>query len=224
MQVHESFRSENILFFASHKNDTDAGTETDVSGNVDLTQPWVFGFEFSRPDSFFSAGFIDSCPDRDVYRHPERQGQPLTTFKKIHDIYALGIVLLEIGKPYISVPQQNDPKHKLYASRLMSFRDLATCGHAGKESICPRSRLTRAALRNHAAFDEACSKAFRESDGVQVPGHSPEMHQWGFWGHRRYQGGPEVAAGLSPTSCRSATKDRRHALGGIGTGSANWLG
>ena len=98
MQVHESFRSENILFFASRKNDTNAGTENDVSGNVNLTQPWVFGFEFSRPNSFFSAGFIDSCPDRDVYRHPERQGQPLTTFKKMHDIYALGIVLLEIGK------------------------------------------------------------------------------------------------------------------------------
>ena len=105
MQVHESFRSENILFFASRRNDTNAGTETDVSGNVDLTQPWVFGFEFSRPDSFFSAGFIDSCPDRDVYRHPERQGQPLTTFKKMHDIYALGIVLLEIGEPYTSMSQ-----------------------------------------------------------------------------------------------------------------------
>ena len=55
MQVYESFRSENILFFGSRKNDTNAGTETDVSGNVDLTQSWVFDFELCRPDSFFSA-------------------------------------------------------------------------------------------------------------------------------------------------------------------------
>lgn len=35
--------------------------------------------------------------DRDVYRHPERQGQPQKMFNKIHDIYALGVVLLEVG-------------------------------------------------------------------------------------------------------------------------------
>ncbi|KAL9081871.1 MAG: hypothetical protein Q9159_006947 [Coniocarpon cinnabarinum] len=64
---------------------------------VDIQMPYIFGFEFSRPDSYFSAGFIDACPERDVYRHPVRQGQPLTTFKKIHDIYSLGVVLLEIA-------------------------------------------------------------------------------------------------------------------------------
>ncbi len=98
MQVHESFRSENILFFAPQAKDTNDTAYADASEKVDLNQPWIFGFEFSRPDTFFSAGFIDTCPDRDVYRHPERQGQPLTTFKKMHDIYSLGIVLLEIGK------------------------------------------------------------------------------------------------------------------------------
>ena len=97
MQVHESFRSENVLFFPSTTSDGDGTRLDEASNNVDLTRPFIFGFEFSRPDSFFSAGFIDACPDRDVYRHPERQGQPLTTFKKIHDIYSLGIILLEIG-------------------------------------------------------------------------------------------------------------------------------
>ena len=105
MQVHESFRSENILFFGSHTSNASNNEQIDASEKNNLTQPWIFGFEFSRPDSFFSAGFIDTCPDRDVYRHPERQGQPLTTFKKVHDIYALGIVLLEIGKPIYSFPQ-----------------------------------------------------------------------------------------------------------------------
>ena len=64
---------------------------------IDYTEPWVLGFMFSRPESFFSAGPADFFPARDIYRHPERQGQPQETFKKIHDIYALGVVLLEIG-------------------------------------------------------------------------------------------------------------------------------
>ena len=41
---------------------------------------------------------MDTCPARDVCRHPERQDLPVTTFKKAHDIYALGVILLEIGK------------------------------------------------------------------------------------------------------------------------------
>ena len=61
------------------------------------TEPWVLGFEFSRPEPFFSAGQADFEPSHDIYRHPERQGQPQELFKKIHDIYALGVILLEIG-------------------------------------------------------------------------------------------------------------------------------
>lgn len=64
---------------------------------MNFTAPWVLGFEYSRPDPFFSAGQADFEPTRDIYRHPDRQGQPKETFKKIHDIYALGVVLLEIG-------------------------------------------------------------------------------------------------------------------------------
>jgi hypothetical protein len=31
------------------------------------------------------------------YRHPDRQGRPTHQFSRLHDIYALGVVLLEIG-------------------------------------------------------------------------------------------------------------------------------
>ncbi|KAL9052424.1 MAG: hypothetical protein Q9162_005393 [Coniocarpon cinnabarinum] len=93
--VHESIRSENILFFP-HTTNADQPSEAALAA-VDIQMPYIFGFEFSRPDSYFSAGFIDACPERDVYRHPVRQGQPLTTFKEIHDIYSLGVVLLEIA-------------------------------------------------------------------------------------------------------------------------------
>ena len=97
-KVHESFRSENILFFPRRLDALNEASGSEARNDVDLKLPWIFGFEFSRPESFFSQGFVDTCPERDVYRHPERQGLPVTTFKKIHDIYALGVILLEIGE------------------------------------------------------------------------------------------------------------------------------
>jgi hypothetical protein len=32
-----------------------------------------------------------------LYRHPKRQGQPTISFRNEHDVYALGVVLIEIG-------------------------------------------------------------------------------------------------------------------------------
>ncbi|KAH8646464.1 hypothetical protein BGZ60DRAFT_553738 [Tricladium varicosporioides] len=90
--LHESFRSENVFFFPHQAQNTGKTSEV-----VNFSQPWVLGFEFSRPEDFFSAGPADFCAARDVYRHPERQGRPEARFNKLHDIYALGVVLLEIG-------------------------------------------------------------------------------------------------------------------------------
>ncbi|KAJ0414706.1 hypothetical protein BJY00DRAFT_305397 [Aspergillus carlsbadensis] len=90
--VHESFRSDNILLLPHHVPD-----DPDSRLDINYSEPWVLGFEFSRPELFFSSGHSDFEPTRDIYRHPDRQGQPTETFKKIHDIYSLGVVLLEIG-------------------------------------------------------------------------------------------------------------------------------
>ncbi|CAI6337835.1 unnamed protein product [Periconia digitata] len=83
--VHKSFRSENILLFPNPEP------------RLEVSQPWVMGFEFSRPEFDFSSGRADDDVARNVYRHPERQKQPQKPFTKIHDIYSLGVVLLEIG-------------------------------------------------------------------------------------------------------------------------------
>ncbi|RDL32383.1 uncharacterized protein BP5553_08839 [Venustampulla echinocandica] len=109
--VHESFRSENILFFPPEK-DKDAKSMKMSASTIDYSQPWVLGFEYSRPESDFSLGITDVCLARDIYRHPVRQGQPGMMFNKIHDIYALGVVLLEIGlwEPAITL-EKNQFKH-----------------------------------------------------------------------------------------------------------------
>ncbi|KAI8208408.1 hypothetical protein K4K52_001393 [Colletotrichum sp. SAR 10_76] len=64
----------------------------------DFANPYLTDFEFSRP----IAGITRLAPqaidlDNDVYRHPDRHGLPTTSFSKMHDIYSLGVVLLEIG-------------------------------------------------------------------------------------------------------------------------------
>ncbi|KAF4830414.1 hypothetical protein CGCTS75_v005919 [Colletotrichum tropicale] len=92
--VHKSFRSENILFFRMIEPE---GGVSPPETQPDLSDPWLLGFEFSRPEQYFSHGHADACLSRDIYRHPERQQNPTQIFNKIHDIYALGVVLLEIG-------------------------------------------------------------------------------------------------------------------------------
>ncbi|KAF2806413.1 uncharacterized protein BDZ99DRAFT_523862 [Mytilinidion resinicola] len=101
--VHESFRSENILFFPG----TSSAGKSDFG--IDYSKPNVLGFAYSRPDMDFSAGLTDVCMERDVYRHPDRQGCPANVFIKRHDIYALGVVLLEIGlwQPAITLESNN---------------------------------------------------------------------------------------------------------------------
>ena len=86
--LHKGLRSTNILFFK--KPD---------SGEVNFADPYISGFDYSRP-----AG-RDDLTERpsddlfaDFYRHPfvQRQGNK-GGFRKSHDIYSLGILLLEIA-------------------------------------------------------------------------------------------------------------------------------
>lgn len=88
--IHKSFRSTNVLFSPS-------SSDTDCSLGIEFTSPFVVGFEASRLANDFSSGPYDNLLSQNVYRHPDRWGIPNKTFTKYHDIYALGIVLLEIG-------------------------------------------------------------------------------------------------------------------------------
>jgi hypothetical protein len=89
--VHQGIRSENILFWAE--------TETwDGTDGIPFDEPWWSGHGSSRPNTVPSAALYDENPIRNLYRHPARWGaQPVERFNKLHDIYSLGVVLLEIG-------------------------------------------------------------------------------------------------------------------------------
>lgn len=84
--VHQGISSPNVIFFTMKR-----------SGQVDYENPFLQGFDFARPKSDPSIGRSASDIAFNVYRHPERQGLSRRSHTKIHDIYSLGVVLLEIG-------------------------------------------------------------------------------------------------------------------------------
>lgn len=86
--LHKDFRSANILFF----------NEKDESRDLKLETLIVSGFHYSRPSG------RDDMTERpsddlgaDLYRHPYVQSTINRGFKRSHDIYSLGLALLEIA-------------------------------------------------------------------------------------------------------------------------------
>ncbi|KAI0439907.1 prion-inhibition and propagation-domain-containing protein [Xylaria telfairii] len=89
--LHKGLRSQNILFFA------------DSVDTVDFSAPFISGFEYSRPDT---DDYLSENPPaiaaEDLYRHPSVQGGLRDSghgfgYKKQHDIYSLGVLILEIA-------------------------------------------------------------------------------------------------------------------------------
>ena len=84
--LHKGIRSDSIFVFQNKE-----------SNAMNFARPFLSGHECARPNQAIStARFVEDFKDN-VYRHPDRQGLPRDNHKKIHDIYSLGVVLLEIG-------------------------------------------------------------------------------------------------------------------------------
>ncbi|KAL8790277.1 MAG: hypothetical protein Q9195_006435 [Heterodermia aff. obscurata] len=82
--VHKSIRPDNILVF----NDS----------NDQETKAYLVGFEQIRPAAASTSLIGDMLWERNLYRHPSRQGvRPEHIYIMQHDIYSLGVCLLEIG-------------------------------------------------------------------------------------------------------------------------------
>lgn len=84
--VHKNIRPETILILSREG----------LSGSTAV--PFLVGFEQFRPEDGATYMKGDSAWEKDLYRHPTRQGlSPEDSYRMQHDIYSLGVILLEIG-------------------------------------------------------------------------------------------------------------------------------
>jgi hypothetical protein len=105
--VHESLHPDNILLFGRI-----------IGGGVhfDWSNPYVVGFDSSRSVEGVSGPMNQraqwtSC----LYTHPSRRTGTYVRFEKTHDIYSLGVVLLEIGR---LTSLMEDKKFKISSDKL----------------------------------------------------------------------------------------------------------
>jgi Protein kinase domain len=84
--LHKELRSSNIIFLRN----------TNGNDEINFSQPWLCGFEYAR--SFEDGTRLDEDHEvlNNLYRHPDRWGKPTKTYTRAHDIYSLGVILLEI--------------------------------------------------------------------------------------------------------------------------------
>lgn len=93
--LHKNLRSENIIFY---RKKAQAASIEQTPSESDIPEEWfLYGFEYSRPVSDSTSTQLDRNIERNVYRHPQRWGIPTGSFSPLHDIYALGVILLELG-------------------------------------------------------------------------------------------------------------------------------
>ena len=106
--VHKSIQPETILVF--EKRDKD---ETQCNGETSLGVPILTGWSMSRKTDELSSRVGEDDWMKNIYRHPQRQGLQLEKrYHMGHDLYSLGICLLELGlwEPLIAVGNDQPPK------------------------------------------------------------------------------------------------------------------
>lgn len=82
--VHKNIRPDTIVIFQDK--------------TIGLGIPFLLGFEKIRAVNAFTNLIDDAKWQKNLYRHPNRQGLRYEeSYKMQHDIYSFGICLLEIG-------------------------------------------------------------------------------------------------------------------------------
>ncbi|KAH0545480.1 hypothetical protein FGG08_000481 [Glutinoglossum americanum] len=88
--VHKNIWSRGVVVFPS-------STSTPGSESEQHLVPYLTGWGLARPVLGSTDLATNTEAEPNFYRHPSRQGQPKSSFTAEHDIYALGVVLLEIA-------------------------------------------------------------------------------------------------------------------------------
>ncbi|GME65471.1 Het-s domain protein [Neofusicoccum parvum] len=118
--VHKNIRPETIILLSSTPNDS-------------LGQPFLVGFQEIRGEDEITLMRGDDLQERNIYRHPKRQGlTPQNRYVVQHDIYSLGVCLLEIGlwEPFVHYNQtewvlSQRLKYRQFANRMYYYSSVA---------------------------------------------------------------------------------------------------
>lgn len=90
--VHKEIRSSNIFFIPGDQSTVIPGsarTPSALAGSINLSTPWLFGFEYARSEDAGTKLEEDHNLTNNLYRHPFRWGRPRAKFTKAHDVYSL---------------------------------------------------------------------------------------------------------------------------------------
>ena len=93
--VHKDIRPENIILVRKPA-DMESEEDTNYREQDDFTA-YLSGFEIAREANGDSVMATTTELKKNLYRHPQRQHTPSRRFTKFDDLYAVGVVLLEIG-------------------------------------------------------------------------------------------------------------------------------
>ncbi|KAK4232770.1 hypothetical protein C8A03DRAFT_20007 [Achaetomium macrosporum] len=94
--VHKNIRPESVLLFDGDTGSAQLGGSSVVATN--RRSSFLIGFESFRSAGRGTSFMGDQDWEHNIYRHPERMGEfPAEAYRMQHDIYSLGVCLLEIG-------------------------------------------------------------------------------------------------------------------------------
>ena len=95
--LHKGIRSDNVLFFQYERTAT-KHEANEITTIADISLPVMSGFDYSRPDLVDEQSFRNTrTPSHDLYSHPDLLQFRTRRSRKCHDMYSLGLILVEIA-------------------------------------------------------------------------------------------------------------------------------
>ena len=123
--VHKNINPESLLLF---------GNEHGSARN--LGSAYLVGFEQFRSADAATLQAGDDSWTRNLYRHPSRQGiHPDDQYKMQHDIYSLGVCLLEIGMWTSLVSADGRPRGDIADNEVLALTNQTERAKAVKEAL-----------------------------------------------------------------------------------------